>query len=166
MPDQDNRERLALYRLMALLATFTTATDLRQSILERRAGHDPSEQEEQAKTRRRLTQVLHDMKDVLAPFQASLVQKLQEDPTGVTTHFRDFTHLIQLRRLNRLLKRSQQYMLSLYPAVSEEDVEACRILGQEAEEQMDRPMSNTSVFLDFVERCFVFINRFEAHYLK
>ena len=166
MPDQENRERLGLYRLMALLATFTTAADIRQGIRERKAGHDASEQVEHVQARDRLAHVLQDVKDILAPFQASLVQKLNEDPTQVAAHFRDFSHLIQLRRLNRLLKRAQQYMLSLYPVVSERDVEECRLLGQQAEEHIELQMTDTTVFLEFVEQCFVFVKRFEEHYLK
>ena len=166
MAEQESRERHALYRLIALLATFTTASDVRQGIRERRAGKDPSEQSELGEALSSTAKAIEDLREVLTPLQASLVHKLKDEQHEVSDYFRDFSHLILLRRLVRLYKRLQQYMLSLYPAVSEEDVETCRLFAIEAEKQIELQVYEASDFLEYVQRCFLFLNRVDSRYLR
>ena len=115
---------------MALLATLRTATDVRRSMLERRAGRDPSGQELEADVRADLAQLAPGLRGLLVRLRLELIVANAPDDRARLVHA--FELRMGLSVLARDLHRLHQKLLSLYPEVSEDLAEAARLRQAEA----------------------------------
>jgi hypothetical protein len=109
---------------MTLLATLSTAEEVRESMAERRAGRDPSAQAPPELATARLHEAGDTLMDLL--MQLVLGQVPQEDDEQLAQAVRHFDLLMKLRRAERLVTTMHQHLLSLYPEVSEALVEEAR----------------------------------------
>lgn len=112
---------------MAMLSSLSVATDVHRAILERRAGLDPSNQEPDSLARAFLQHALPEVHLRLTRLQTSLVAASLEEAEPLRTAHR-FQQLLLLRHLTRQLHTVHQRLLSLYPAVTDQLVEAARRL--------------------------------------
>lgn len=132
-PDDPRPSEGAVLRTMVLLATLSTAAEVRHAVRERRAGRDPSGQEAAADARAFLAQSVAELQEMLMGLQASLVYTTREhDEAPLPGLVRRFDDLMKLGRAARLLHLIHQRLLSLYPAVPEEVVEETRLVQLQA----------------------------------
>lgn len=130
-PEHNVREEAALLRTMTLLATLSTAAEVRHHLEERRAGRDPSEQEEQTVAQVYLAQAAQDAEELFARLHHHISYEQHAEEGVKLTWVRRFDRLMTVRRITRLLHVMHQRLLSLYPLVSERLVEAGRHLEQQ-----------------------------------
>lgn len=124
MPDSTNHP----LHVMALLSTLRTAAEVRHAMAERRAGRDPSEQEEEQPVRAYLETTLPTLRSLVSRLRVSLVVERGEGAAFVQA----FEDRMILSRLARELHVVHQRLLSLYPAVPLVLVEEARLRQQEA----------------------------------
>ena len=117
------------FSALALLSTLRTAVEVRHAIAERRAGRDPSEQEDAPSVEAYLREAVPALRSLLARLRVSLVVEREADAAFVQA----FEDRLTLARLARELHVVHQRLLSLYPAVPESLVEEARLRQQEAE---------------------------------
>ena len=130
--DTDPRAEAAVFQAASLLSVLTSAAEVWHAAKERRAGRDPSAQEEAAVVRRYLHQARHETQEMLMRLQASHAHAEHASEDTVTTLVRRFDSLLTLGRLARLMQTVHQRLLSLYPDVREELVEEARCLQASA----------------------------------
>lgn len=132
-PKDDTRAEAAVLQAMVLFSTLSTAAEVWHAARERRAGHDPSEQETPSFVRPFLRQAAGELQALLMQQQASLVQHTgAEDEGHLARLVRRYNDLMTMRRVMQHLKVMHQRLLSLYPGVTEELVEAARLLHEES----------------------------------
>jgi len=124
----------ALLESMTLLATLSTAADVRDSIAERRAGRDPSAQEPGDRARAELQVAGDELMDLLMQMMFGRVHLEHRSEAESAEVVRHFDLLMKLRRAERLVHGMHQRLLSLYPDISEE-------LAEEARQVRDRIQS-------------------------
>lgn len=123
----------AVLQSMALLATLSTAEDVRSAIAARRSGRDPSAQEPQPVAASYLRTAASDLQDLLMQLLLSHVNLRYDHDETLALAVRHFDERMKLRRVVRLLQGMHQRLLSLYPQVSDELVEEARVVHREAE---------------------------------
>ena len=148
----------ALFGAMTLLAVVSAAAEAAFGMRERRAGRDPSTQEDEAVAIPALLDDAARAQEILLQLRTSLIVGAEDEPAGIAGRVRRFGELQQLRRLGRLFQRIHQRLLSLYPDVPESLVETARAhwlacgrlieAGGGNAYQTDAPL--------FVERCMRF----------
>jgi hypothetical protein len=124
----DAPDSAAVLESMTMLATLSTATELRESVRERRAGRDPSAQAPSAEAAARLHAAGEPLMELLMQLVLGRVPFAEADEDHLTHAVRHFDLLMKLRRAERLVKTMHQHLLSLYPDVSETLVEEARHL--------------------------------------
>lgn len=135
--DADTPTTDALLRTMALFATLSTAAEVWHAARERRAGRDPSGQEQPGPVLTYLAEVRPALDGHLMRLQAELVYAHHHEDDHEATFVRRFEHLMTLRHVARTLQTVHQRLLSLYPAVDEALVETARALQGRAEALID-----------------------------
>ncbi|NBB72784.1 MAG: hypothetical protein GVY35_03785 [Bacteroidetes bacterium] len=135
----------AVLQTMALLATLSTAEDVRTAIAERRAGRDPSAQEPQPVAVSYLSTAAPALQELLMQLLLSHVNLRFDHDEALALAVRHFDERMKLRRIVRLLQGMHQRLLSLYPTVSEELVEEARLVHRDAEALLD---SDVEPFID------------------
>ncbi len=157
----------AMLQTMALLSTLSTAAGVRRAMRERRAGRDPSGQEEARVARPSLYVARDELLGLLMRLQAGLVHSLHGDERHTAVLVRRFDELITLGRAALLLQEIHQRLLSLYPEVSEMIVEEVRALQthcRRVEEAED------AAFLEalgaFLESSFLFTTRMQRELMQ
>ena len=163
-------ESAAVLQSMTLLATLSTAEEVRESMAERRAGRDPSAQAPPDLAAARLHDAGETLMDLL--MQLVLGQVPDRDDDEELAHaVRHFDLLMKLRRAERLVTTMHQHLLSLYPEVSEELVEEARHVHGDIDAlldmdpgDMDSGDASPSALPDVLERglSFVVWTRHEA----
>ncbi len=133
-PD-DARTEAAVWQAMVLFSTLQTAADVWQSTKERRAGQDPTEQEDAAFVRAYLRQRVGELQALAMGLRASLIAR--EDEGRIAALVRQFHDLSTLHRMARLLHLIHQRMMSLYPALDAVLVEDARVLQATASALLD-----------------------------
>lgn len=118
----------ALLRSMVLLSTLHTAAEVWHDVAEHRAGRDPSGQETVDVARPFVIAARAELETLLMRLHSSLAYRLSHDEDAVPALVRRFDDALLLRRVGRLLHVMHQRMLSLYPLVPEDLVEAVRLL--------------------------------------
>lgn len=113
---------------MALLATLRTAAELRHTLDERRAGRDPSGQEEAAPARYHLAEAQTELRTLLVRLRVSLLVARAEDAALAQV----FEDRMLLARAERLAHGIHQRLLSLYPAADPDRIETARVVRDEA----------------------------------
>ena len=132
-PQDDDRAEAAVWQAIVLFSTLSTATEVWHAARERRAGRDPSVQEETAFVRSYLRRAAGELQALLMQLQAGLIQAERAEEEGtVAALVRRYHHLMALRRVTQHLKVIHQRLLSLYPAVTEALVEEARLLQRDS----------------------------------
>jgi hypothetical protein len=159
--DADRRRDAAVIETMVLLTTLSTAAEVRHAVSERRAGRDPSAQEEDAIVRPLLRETTAHLDEMLMRLRLSLIYAGGYAENDLSASVRRFDDLLILVRVGRLLQVLHQRLLSLYPAVSEELVEEARITRAHLEGlgERDDLAACLSPFLDRAFRLTSWIRR-------
>ena len=118
----------AVLESMTLLATLSTAEEVREGVEERRAGRDPAAQAPSEWAEARLHEAGETLMDLLMQLVLGRVPFEHADEEDLVHAVRHFDLLMKLRRAERLVKTMHQHLLSLYPDVSESLVEEARHL--------------------------------------
>lgn len=149
----------AVLESMTLLATLSTAAEVRESVAERRAGRDPSAQEPAGQAAVRLRAAGQDLMDLLMQLALSRVPLEQGEDEPLSYAVRHFDLLMRLRRIERLTQEMHQRLLSLYPDVSEALVEEARILHAEVAQFLETVSSDSAgrPLADVLERGISFV---------
>jgi len=142
-PPDGQPDTAAVLESMTLLATLSTAATVRESVAERRAGHDPSAQEPAARAAARLRSAGRTLMNVLMQLALSRVPLDQGDEHRMSHAVRHFDVLLKLRRAERLTQAMHQHLLSLYPGVSEELVEEARTTHDVVDRFLDTAPADT-----------------------
>jgi len=142
-PPDGQPDTAAVLESMTLLATLSTAATVRESVAERRAGHDPSAQEPTARAAARLRSAGRTLMNVLMQLALSRVPLDQGDEHRMSHAVRHFDVLLKLRRAERLTQAMHQHLLSLYPGVSEELVEEARTTHDAIDRFLDTAPADT-----------------------
>lgn len=126
-PVGDNgRFESAVLETMLLLSTLSTAADVRYGVHERRAGRDPSAQEDPEVARSYLTRDAIELDEMLMRLRSGLIYARYATEDGHTILVRRFDMLLVVHRIDRILQSIHQRLLSLYPDVSAELLEEVR----------------------------------------
>jgi hypothetical protein len=126
MNDRDRTEPQLL--AMSLLATLRTAAEVCQALALRRAGHDPSDQEDVVTAAAHLRDAPAELDAVVSRLRISLVLGRDDDSALVQA----FEERMTLAHAARLLHLVHQRLLSLYPQVDAALIEKARMLQTEA----------------------------------
>lgn len=121
----------AVLESMTLLATLSTAATVRESVAERRAGHDPSAQEPAHRAAVRVRSAGRTLLNLLMQIALSRVPLTEGDEERLPHAVRHFDLLLKMRHAERLTQAMHQHLLSLYPGVSETLVEEARLTHDE-----------------------------------
>ncbi len=124
--DNDAPASAAVLESMTLLATLSTAEEVREGVEERRAGRDPAAQAPSDLATARLQEAAEPLMDLLMQLVLGRVPLDREDEDDLAHAVRHFDLLMKLRRAERLVKTMHQHLLSVYPEVSEALVEEAR----------------------------------------
>lgn len=137
---------------MSLLASLSTAAEVRHGMAERRAGRDPAAQEETEVARPFLQEARRELHELLLRLRTGLAYEEDHPERETVAAVRHFDRLMTLNRVARLLHVMHQRLLSLYPDVAEERLEEVRLLETRAkallEESGDLFSQHLSHFLE------------------
>jgi len=122
----DPPDSAAVLESMTLLATLSTAEEIRSGVHERRSGRDPAAQAPSDLATARLHEAREALMDLLMQLVLGRVPLERSDEEALAHAVRHFDLLMKLRRAERLVKTMHQHLLSLYPDVSEAVVEEAR----------------------------------------
>lgn len=111
---------------MTLLATLSTATDLRHSVAERRAGRDPAAQEPPERATAAVRLAASELMDLGMHLLMGRGHRIHQEEDAFPAIVRHFDLLMKLRQAKHRLHKLHQHLLSLYPDVSEALVEDVR----------------------------------------
>lgn len=132
MEPTDSQGEAVVMQAVALYATLTAAAGVEVARLERRQGRDLSADEAAGVVRPALLAEQAALADVLLRLQMSLVHPHRGAEGALARLVRRFDELVKRQQAERLLHRLHQQLLSLYPAISAEMVEAARQAAAEA----------------------------------
>lgn len=136
----------AVFQSMTLLATLSTAAEVREAMAERRAGRDPSAQEPHQVVVPYLRVATRELQALFMQLLLSHVNVRHDHDEALVLLVRHFDERMKWRRVVRLLQGVHQRLLSLYPDVSEALVEEARRVHRDAEALFDGEVD------DFVAR--------------
>lgn len=125
--EPSSSDRLAFLRTLTMLAVLSTASEVRHGILERRAGRDPSDQEEAELAVEALEEAAEELAGHLMRIRSSLVISVVEGEEGAVAPARHMLVVLRFNRVQRLLQRIHQGLLSLYPTIPGELAEEARV---------------------------------------
>lgn len=131
-PSNQAQHEAAVLRSMVLLASFATASQVWKKIAARRAGRDPSGQEPAAVVRPNLIEAGHEVGELVLQLRRSWLYISHQPEERLPALVRRFELLLTLNRLEGRLHLIHQWLLSLYPEVSEALIEAVRGLRDRA----------------------------------
>lgn len=134
----------AVLESLTLLATLSTASDVRQAVAERRAGHDPSAQESTARAQERIREACTPLTNTALYLLRSTVPAAS-DEVPMAAVVRHFDERMLVYRMGQWAHDIHQALLSLYPRVSEALVEEARAVSNLAEALTEAP---ADVFVD------------------
>ena len=147
----------SLFRIMTLLATLNTAAEVKFGLEERRAGRDPSDQEDPVLVRPFLLEAEDELRTTLVQLRASFSFAQHTPETTVAMQVRRFSDLTRFHAVSGLLQRIHQRLMSLYPAISESLTEEARALHVECQSLSDaEDVDYFSVATHFVDRALLF----------
>lgn len=112
---------------MALLSTLSTAAGIVSAMRERRLGRDPADQQAPEVVLPSLAGEMRELTNYLVALRTSLVAA-EREAEGRVALIRTLSDLILLGGFARNLHVVHQHLMSLYPAVEEDLVEAARYL--------------------------------------
>lgn len=150
----DAPDSAAVLESMTLLATLSTAAEVREGVRDRRMGRDPAAQTPSDVARVRLDDARTRLLDVLMQIMLGQVPLAREGVPEAAAAVRTFDLLVKVRRVERLTQSMHQHLLSLYPEVSEELVEEARHVHDRVAALLDAEPADTGLpgLPDVVER--------------
>ncbi|NBC86785.1 MAG: hypothetical protein GVY25_11405 [Bacteroidetes bacterium] len=159
MSNADSASTVAsVLQSMTLLATLSTAENVRSSVAQRRAGLDPSAQEPPGRASASLRTTGRELMDLLMQVVLGHMHLVEQDERPIAVAVRHFDLLMKLRRSERLLHNMHQRLLSLYPDVSESLVEEARAVHGEIERLIEADEEDLLANLDTAaERAISFV---------
>jgi phosphate uptake regulator len=159
MSNADSASTVAsVLQSMTLLATLSTAENVRSSVAQRRAGLDPSAQEPSGRASASLRTTGRELMDLLMQVVLGHMHLVEQDERPIAVAVRHFDLLMKLRRSERLLHNMHQRLLSLYPNVSESLVEEARAVHGEIERLIEADEEDLLANLDTAaERAISFV---------
>ena len=123
---RDHTHPATAFHAMALVAAARTALATARAVADRRAGRDPSGQEDGGRVRDDLTALVATLSGLTARLRLRAAVGAPSAPAAALAQA--FEDRLLLAELGREVRRSHQKLLSLYPAVSEDTVEQARVL--------------------------------------
>jgi hypothetical protein len=165
---RDSHPSAALHAL-ALVAAARTALATARSIRERRAGRDPSTQEEAGVARADLTVLVGEIGSHVARLRLRSVVA-DHEMNRAAALAQAFEDRLLLDDLARDARRAHQKLLSLYPEVSETAIEEARIVAETASRLASEPdalpadasAAAAPAWLDLAERAADWLDRLRA----
>ena len=128
----------AVLESLTLLATLSTASDVRQAVAERRAGRDPSAQESVERAQARIRQASTPLTNTALYLLRSTVPSASDD-VPMAAVVRHFDERMNVYRMGQWAHDIHQALLSLYPRVSEALVEEARAVSNLADALAEAP---------------------------
>ena len=116
---------------LALVASFRAAVAAARAVAERRAGRDPSEEQPAAEARAGLDAAAGRLRAGLVRLRVRLAVGAPDERTAALVQA--FEDRVLAADLALDLHRAHQQLMSLYPAVSAEPIEAARLARQAAD---------------------------------
>ncbi len=145
MTSDSNMMEAALLRTMTLLASLNVAAEISFGMRDRKAGRDPSAEEQKDIALPVLQDDLQILKALTFQLQSSLALSLDVMPD---THEQSaisvqcFIDLMRLQKSSRILQSIHQRLLSLYPAIDEYLAEEARQLKNACDHLKDADSAN------------------------
>lgn len=127
----------AVFQSMTLLATLSTAAELHSTVEERRAGRDPTAQEDASVAVPHLHTATQEVRHLAMQLLLSHVSIVNQHEPDLAALVRHFDQRMKLQRIARRTRSIHQRLLSLYPEVSEELVEEARTVERDGETLID-----------------------------
>ena len=128
-PTDQNILEKSLFQIMTLIATLNAATQVKYRLEERKAGHDPSSQEDALFATNFLLEAEDELRTILMDLRASFLFYGDNREDIIAYSVRCFNDLSRFLQASGLLQQIHQRLLSLYPAISEELAEEARKLS-------------------------------------
>ena len=116
---------------LALVASFRAAMTAARAVAERRAGRDPSEEQPAAEARVELEAAAERLAAGLVRLRVRLAVGAPDEETAAFVQA--FEDRLLAADLARDLHRAHQHLLSLFPAVLEDQIEAVRLTHSAAD---------------------------------
>ena len=138
-------DEAAVLQSMTLLATLSTAADLREVVTERRTGPDPTAQEERVVAVPHLYAAAQEVSSLTMQLLLSHVSITHRHEPDIAAVVRHFDQRMKLQRIARLTRSMHQRLLSLYPDVSEALTEEARQVERDGRALVD---SDVETFAD------------------
>ncbi len=141
-----------------MLSTLSIAIEIATAMSERRRGRDPSEQQTMDVVLPALEEDADDLSAQLIALQTSAVAAEREETNGVAL-VRHVNELLLLAGIARRLNGMHQRLMSLFPGVNEELVEAARHLARCCAELNDVQYGRASARSSFIENAVAFLDQ-------
>ena len=150
----------ALFRTMTLLASLNAAAEIKFGMRERKAGRDPSFDEDESVAIPVLNEELQVLKTLVFQLRSSLaiVDTIGDEKQEVEELSQPVNRFIDLMRLEKAgtsLQSIHQRLLSLYPTIDENLAEQARVLKNTAaqlkEQESDNFLTALIPFVDDLE---------------
>lgn len=160
----------ALLRTMALLSALNVAAELAFDMRERKAGRDPSADNEDTLVWPELEEDCALLRTLSFQLESSsaltaLVDATEDDQLQAFSVQR-YIDLVRLQKTSQRLHRIHQHLLSLYPAVDESLIEEARLLELACEAARDADTDGyVDALLPFLQQLKPFIRTISAHRL-
>ncbi len=127
----------ALFRTMTLLASLNAAAEIKFGMRERKAGRDPSFDEDESVAIPVLNEELQILKTLAFPLRSSLaivdaVGEERQKAEELSQPVNRFIDLMRLEKTGTSLQSIHQRLLSLYPGIDEHLAEQARVLKNKA----------------------------------
>ena len=147
----------SLFQIMTLIATLNAATEVKYRLDERKAGRDPSSQEDALFVIGFLVDAEEELRAMMMDLRASFLFYHDEREDIIAFSVRCFSDLSRFHQASGLLQHMHQRLLSLYPAISEQLAEEARVLSMAFVHLTDDTQSYTvEDALQVVDRTFLF----------
>ena len=145
----DERSISTALHALSLAATVRTALGVSRRISDRRAGRDPSEDEQEAPVRAYLADAVGQVAGLVVQLRLRAAADPSEEAHAALVE--DFEALVALITLSEELRVVHQKLLSLYPAVDVGIVESVRRRALEAQRLIDIEASPEEI-VPYLER--------------
>ncbi len=167
MSREEHLPDAALLRTMTLLSTLNLAAALALGMRERKAGRDPSAENDAAVVQPELVEISTTLRSLAFQLESSTILGNSPEATDAA-HTQAFTvqryvDLVRLQKVGQLLHRLHQHLLSLYPAIDEALAEEARLLENACTVARDAATDEFAVYLlPFLQQLKAFLRSVSA----
>ena len=131
MSQEENLLDAALLRTMTLLSTLNLAAELAFGMRERKAGRDPSAENDASVVQPELAEISTTLRTLAFQLESSTILTSPEEADATQSQaftVQRYVDLMRLQKVGQLLHRLHQHLLSLYPTIDEVMAEEARLL--------------------------------------